>query len=133
MTPSIGLGASPLVNELYAMFDGAVCVTLRVEIAVSTPAITDDRSTGFNPCIYNGHQSADGSVREKRFNGLALNTTRHLLTFNRVAPVIFAPTELALVDPDGLVRTADLLGAALQVHEHGLSLSLYRTGPIPRS
>jgi len=40
MTPSaldcVGVGASALVNELYAMADGAVCVTLRVEIAVST-------------------------------------------------------------------------------------------------
>jgi hypothetical protein len=34
--------------------------------------------------------------------------------------MIFAPTELALVDLDGLVRTTDLLRAALHVHQQGL-------------
>jgi len=77
--------------------------------------------------MYNGRQSVGGSVRngnEKRFTGLALNTAKHSLLFNRVASVIFAPNELALVNLDGLVRTADLLGAALHVHEHGLSAEL---------
>jgi hypothetical protein len=36
MTPralkGVGVGANVLVDELYAMVDGAVCVTLRVEI-----------------------------------------------------------------------------------------------------
>jgi hypothetical protein len=31
---------------------------------------------------------------------------------------------LALVDLDGLIRTADLLRAALRVHQHGLSAEL---------
>jgi len=35
--------------------------------------------------------------------------------------MIFAPTELAFVDLDGLVRTADLLRAAPHVHQHRLS------------
>ena len=90
------------------MVDGAVCVTMRVEIAVRTTAVTDDRSAGFDPCIYDGHQSVGGSVRngnEKRSPGLAL-------------------TELALVDLYGRVRTADLLRAALLVQEHGLSAEL---------
>ena len=39
---SDGVGASSLVNEPCAVVDGAVCVTLRVEIAIRTPAITDD-------------------------------------------------------------------------------------------
>jgi len=52
---SIGVSAILMVNELYAMVDGAVCVTSRVEIAVRTPAVTDDRSAGFDPCVYNGH------------------------------------------------------------------------------
>ena len=34
--------------------------------------------------------------------------------------MIFAPTELACVDVDGLIRTADLLGAVLHVHQHRL-------------
>ena len=37
---------------------------------------------------------------------------------------IFAPTELAVVDLDGLVTTADPLRAAIQVLQHGLSAEL---------
>jgi hypothetical protein len=37
------VGTSALVNEPYAVVDGVVRVTLRVEIAVRTPTITDDR------------------------------------------------------------------------------------------
>ena len=59
VTPStfdcIGVGVILMVNELYATVDGAVCVISRVEIAVRTPAVTDDRSAGFDPCVYNGH------------------------------------------------------------------------------
>jgi hypothetical protein len=84
------VGASPLVNELYAMVDGVVFVTMRVEIAVHTPEVTDDRSAGLDTCIYNGHQSVGGSVRngnEKRSPGHALNTAKHPLSLNRVAPL----------------------------------------------
>jgi len=116
VTPStldcIGVSVILMVNEPYAMVDGAVCVTSRVEIAVRTPAVTDDRSAGFDPCIYNGHQSVGGSVRngnEKRSPGLALNTAKHPLPLNRMAPAVFTLTELAFVDLYGLVRTADLL------------------------
>ena len=35
--------------------------------------------------------------------------------------MIFVPTELAFFDLDVLVRTADLLRAALHVHQHRLS------------
>ena len=112
-------------NELYAVVDGEVCVTLLVKIAVRTPAITDDRSAGFDPCIYNGHQSFGGSVRnEKRFPGLALNIAKHPLPLNRVASDVFVLPELAFVYLGGLVRIADLLRAALHVHEHGLSAEL---------
>jgi len=127
VTPSAldcaGVGTILLVNELYAMVDGAVCVTLRFEIPVRTPAVTDDGSAVFVPGIYNGHQSVGGSVRngnEKRFPGLALNTAKHPLPLKRVDPVVFALTELALVDLYGLDRTVDLLRAALHVQEHGL-------------
>ena len=129
MTPSalhsVGVGASILVNELYAVVDGEVRVTLRVVIAVRTPAVTDDRSAGFDPCIYNGLQSFGGSVQngnKKRFPGLAFNTAKqHPLPLNRVASAVLTHSELAFVNLDGLVRTADLLRAALHVHEHGLS------------
>ena len=88
---SIGVGAILMVNEPYAMVDGAVCITSRVEIAVRTPAVTDDRSAGFDPCIYNGHQSVGGSVpngNKKRSPGLALNTAEHPLPLNRMAPAV---------------------------------------------
>jgi len=121
---SVCVGACTLVNEANAMVNGAVRVTFRGEIPVRSPAINDDRSVGFDPRIYNGHQSVGGSVRngnEKSFTGLALNTAKHSLPLKRVAPMIFAPIELVFVDLDGLVRTADLLRAALHVHQHRLS------------
>ena len=131
MTPCtfycVCVGVSALVNEPYAMIDGVVRVTLRVEIAVRTPTITDDRSARFDPCIYDGHQSFGSSVwngNEKRFTGLALNAAKHPLSLNRVAPAVFALSKLAVVDVDGLVGTADLLRAALHEHEHGLSAEL---------
>src|SRR5215469_7874831 len=77
-----------------------------------------------------GHQSAGGSVRngnEKRSPGLALHTAKHPLPLDRVSSAVFSFTELALVDLYGLVRTADLLRAALHVQEHGLSAEL---GPV---
>jgi len=128
MTPCtfycVCVGASALVNEPYSIVDGVVCVTLRVEIAVRTPTITDDRSAGFDPCIYDGHQSFGSSVtngNEKRFTRLALNATKQPLPLKGVAPAVFALCELAL---NGHVRTADLLRAALHAHEHGLSAEL---------
>ena len=50
MTPravySVCVGACTHVNEANVMVNGAVCVTLRVEIPVRSSAITDDRSAG---------------------------------------------------------------------------------------
>jgi hypothetical protein len=106
------------------MVDGVVGVILRVEIVVRTPTITDERIAGFDPCIYDGHQSFGNSLRngnEKRFSGLALNAAKHPLPLNRVASAVFALSELAL---DSLVRTAELLRAALHANEHGLSAEL---------
>jgi hypothetical protein len=106
---------------------GAASVTLCVEIPVRRPSITDDRGASFDPCIYNGLQSTSGSVRkgnEKRFTGLALKTTKHPLPLNRVAPMTFAPIELVHIDFDGLLKIADPVRAALQVHQHGPSAEL---------
>jgi len=59
MTPrafySVCVGACKLVNEASAVANGAVCVTFRVEIPVRSPAVSDDHSAGFYPCIYNSH------------------------------------------------------------------------------
>jgi hypothetical protein len=51
------VGACTLVNEASAVVNGAVRVTFRVEIPARSPAMTDDRSAGFDSCIYNVHQS----------------------------------------------------------------------------
>jgi lysophospholipase L1-like esterase len=113
-----------------------------VESLISTSQTLNNKSNSVNnesicristtnksipPCIYNGHQSVGGSVwnrNEKRFAELPLNITKHPLPNNRLAPAVFAITELALVDLYGLVRTADLLKAAFHIHEHGLSAEL---------
>ena len=88
MTPralcGVCVGARTLVNEANPVVNGAVRVTFRVEIPVRIPAITDDRSAGFDPCILNGLQNVSGPFRngnEKGFTGLALNTAKHLLPF----------------------------------------------------
>jgi len=115
----VGMSACTPINEADAVTTGGVRTTLRIEIPVRRPAITDDRTAEFDPCIYNGHQSFSGSVRngnDKRFNGLALNTAKYPLPLNRVVPMIFAPTVLVHIDFDGLLKIADPLGAALQVH-----------------
>jgi len=128
MTPraicGVWVGTCVLVNEASAVVNGAVRVTFHVEIPVRCLAITDNRSAGFDPCIYNGLQIVSGPVRngsEKRFTGLTLNTAKHPLPLNRVVPMMFAQTKLAFVDLDGLVRTTNLLLAALHVHQHCLS------------
>jgi len=46
------------------MADGAVHVTQRVEIAIRTPAIADNRHAWFNPFTYNNRQRVGGSVWE---------------------------------------------------------------------
>jgi len=81
MTPravySVCVGSCTLVNEGNGVVNSAVRVTFPVEIPVRSLAIADDRSAGFDPTTYNGHQSVGDSVRngnEKRFTGLALNT-----------------------------------------------------------
>jgi len=101
MTPrafyGVCVGACALVNEACAVVNGAVLATFRVEISERRPAIADDRSAWFDPCINNGLRSVTGPVRkgsEKSFTGLALNTAKYPLPLNRVVPMIFAQTKL---------------------------------------
>jgi hypothetical protein len=111
LVPRIG------IHEVYAVIDGAVRVTKRVEIFVVTPAIADDRSAGFDPITYNGRQRVGGSIRNgyKEYSPRPpFNTTKHPLTLNRVPRMVLTPT----VNLDDLVRTAYFDGAALQKHEH---------------
>jgi len=105
-----GIGVGPVVriHELDSVVDGSVRVTLKTEIAVCTPAITDDCSARFDPVTYDGHQCVGGSVlhgNKKCFAKLSFNTAKHPMTLNRVSPMILSPTELALINFDSLVRT----------------------------
>ena len=116
------VGPSVGVDEVDAVVDSPMSVTLLVEIAASSPRIADDRSAGFNPVTYYGHQCIGGSVRyrnEECVTGFTLNTTEHPLTLDRVSSMIFTPTEFALINFDGLVRTTYLDGAPLQRNLHG--------------
>jgi len=104
------------------MIDGAVRVTLRAEIAIRSPAIADDRRAWFDPFTYNSRQCVGGSVRngnKKSSAGPSFDTAKHPLTLNRVPSIVLSPTDLALVNFDGLIRTANFFGAALQEIEHG--------------
>jgi len=65
-----------------------------------------------------------GTETRNAFARLTLNTTEHPLPLT-LSPIVFAPTELAVVDFDDLVRTADLLRAAQHVVQH----DLYRVCP----
>ena len=72
------VGPSGRVDEVDAVVDSPMRVTLLAEIAVSSPRIADDRRAGFDPVTYYGHQCVRGSVRyrnEKWVTGLTLNTT----------------------------------------------------------
>jgi hypothetical protein len=117
----VGVGPGVRSDKLDAVLDSSMRVTLRTEIAVRTPAITDDRSAGFDPVTNYSHQRVGGSVlngNKECFPGLSFHTAKHPLTLYRVSPMIFSPTEIALVNFDGLIRTTDLNAAALQKHEN---------------
>jgi hypothetical protein len=55
--------ASVRIDEVGAVVDSAVRVPQRIEIAVRTSAITDDRSAGFDPVTYDSRLCVSGSVR----------------------------------------------------------------------
>jgi hypothetical protein len=110
MIPGVG------INERDGVIYGAVRVTDGPDILGHRPTITDDGSAGFDPSMYNFHQCVSGSIRygnKESSTGLTFNTAKHPLSHNRVSPMVLTPTELALVELDCLVRTADLLRAAL--------------------
>jgi len=52
----VGVGPSGRVDAMDAVVDSPMSVTLLTETAVSSPRIADDRSAGFNPVTYYGHQ-----------------------------------------------------------------------------
>jgi hypothetical protein len=62
-----------------------------------------------------------GTRTRNVFSEIALNTSEHPLPFYFVSPTALVPTEIAFIDFDGLVRTADFLGAAQHTVQHELS------------
>jgi hypothetical protein len=58
----VGVCPSCRMNELDAVVDCAMRVIQRSDVAVRTPAITNDRCAGFDPVTYDSHQCVGGSV-----------------------------------------------------------------------
>jgi hypothetical protein len=107
------VGPGVRIKEVDAVVDSVMPVTLRTETVVRTPAFTENRSAGFDPVTYDGHQCVGSSVlygKKKCFAGLSFDTAKHPLTLNRVSRMILSPTELALVNFDSLVRTTEFTG-----------------------
>ena len=103
------------------MIGGAVRVNQRVEIAIRTPAIAYDNRAGFDPVTYDARQHVGSSVQygnKECSAGPSFNNAKHLLNLNRVPCIILPPTELALVNFNGLIRTTNLFGASLQERQH---------------
>jgi hypothetical protein len=117
----IGVGLCPdyRIDEVNAVVNCAMRLTLRSDIVVSTPAIRNDLCVWFDPGTYDRHHCVGRSVgnwNKKCLPRLSFYTAKHPLTLNRVPSMIFLPTELALVNFDSLVMTTNLNRAALQEH-----------------
>jgi hypothetical protein len=112
------------INERDRVIHGAVRVTVRPDILIRSPAITDELWAGFDQVTNNIRQCVDGSVpyrNKKCSTGLAFNTAKHPLALYRVSLMVFSPTKLALIDINGIVWTADPLQAALHVYQQCFS------------
>jgi hypothetical protein len=97
--------------------DSVVRVTHGSNIPVRSPAITDDSSAGFDPSTYMIHQCVGSMIwygNKESSTGFMFSIAKHSLPLNRVFLMELTLTELALVDLNGLVTTADFLGAVLQ-------------------
>jgi hypothetical protein len=73
-----------------------------------------DRSVGFDLRSSNGQQCINGFVpngKEESVARLAFDTAKHALPLDSVASIILLPPELAFIDFDSLVTTADVLRA----------------------
>ena len=60
MDSIVSVGPGVGIDEVDGVFDGAVRETQWLEIAVRSPAVSDDRSAWFDPVTYNGHQGVSG-------------------------------------------------------------------------
>jgi len=100
------------VNETDPVVHGLMSVTLAAEIIVSRPTIAYDRGAWFDPSTNDGRQSCMASVvngHEKRSTSTAFDSIEYPLTLNTMSAMIFPFPELALINLDGLMRTANLL------------------------
>ena len=95
---------SDRIDEVDAVIDSAVRVTQQIVIAVRTPAVTDDGNPAVNQCVRRSIRYGNKKCSAR----LSFNTTKHPLTLNKVPSMIISPSEHALVNFDGLVRTTDL-------------------------
>jgi hypothetical protein len=121
---SICVRASVLINETDPVVDGFMRVTLLIETVVRSPTIADDFRAWFDPSTNNVSQSFGGSIHnghEKRSPSVAFHSTEYPLALNTMSAMIFPFTELALINLNGLIKTADLLRAVVKVNEHSLS------------
>ena len=94
------------INERDRMIHGAVRLTGGPDILIRSPAIADERGAGFDPSTKNARQCVGGSVRngnKKCSTGLPFHTAKHPLALYRVSPMVFTPTELALIKPTVLL------------------------------
>jgi hypothetical protein len=108
----VGVCARYLVNETDPVVHGLMRVTLAADIIVSRPTIANDRGARFYQSTNDGRQSCIGSVangHEKRSPSTAFDPTEYPLTLNTMSAMIFPFPELALINLDGLIRTADFL------------------------
>ena len=95
------------INERDRVFHGAVRVTVGPDIMIRSPAIADERGARFGPSTNNTCQCVVEYLRngnKKCSTGLAFQTARHTLAIYRVSPMVFTPTELALINLNCTVR-----------------------------
>jgi hypothetical protein len=119
-----------MINKTDPVVDGFMRVTLLIETMVRCSTIADDFRAWFDPSTNNVSQSFSGSIHnghEKLSTSVAFHSTEYSLALNTMSVMIFSFTELALINLNGLIRTADLLRAVVQVDEHSL---LDKVSPI---
>jgi hypothetical protein len=99
-------------------------VTLVVEVIVRGPTIADDGGAWFDPSTNDGGHRLMVSIlngHEKGFTSTTFHSAEYPLTLNTMSAMIFSFPELALINLNGLTRTADLLRVVLQIDGHSLS------------
>jgi hypothetical protein len=124
------MGARTHFDKTDRVVDGLVCVAMPFDVPVRLIAVTDDCSARFETVTKTNHHGGGASVRIENyecFSSFNVHITYHPLPFHFVAPFVLSPTELPVVNFDGLVRTAEFLRALQNIDQPGLSIYI---GPI---